>query len=244
VDIAVLGATGRIGRRIVGEAAGRGHTVIAVVRNDSSFDASSLRAWRRRPSGPGTADDPDDGGPSRPVTIERADVFDATSVAAALGDASVVISAVGHAAPSGDQTFYVRAAESLVTALRSRGALRSFGTHDIRLLVVGGFGSLRMASGRQLANANIYPDDARAEILGQRDALTYFRTVDDVEWTYISPPPGGIRSGTRTGLYRAARNTVIGEPSDSRITFEDFAVAVIDEAERADHPHACIAIAH
>jgi hypothetical protein len=240
----VFGATGRIGRRIVGEAAGRGHAVIAVVRNESSFDASSLRAWRRRPSGLRTADDPDDGGPTRPVTIERADVFDATSVAAALGDASVVVSAVGHAARSSDKTFYVRAAESLVSALRSRGALRSFGTHDVRLLVVGGFGSLRTASGRQLAEANIYPDEARAEILGQRDALAYYRTVDDVRWTYISPPPGGISSGTRTGLYRSAHNTVIGEPRDSRITFEDFAVAVIDEAERGDHLYACLAIAH
>jgi putative NADH-flavin reductase len=206
--VAVIGASGRIGGRIVAEALDRQHAVIAAVRHESS---------------PGDA-------------YERADVFDPASVAAVAAGCDVVVSAVGHAARLDDRGYYVRAARSLVEALRG------FADDRPRMLVVGGFGSLEAAPGTQFADAGGFPDDAAPEIVGQRDALTYYRSITDVVWTYLSPPPGGIAPGERTGVYRISRDRVEGEPGASLISMEDFAVAVVDESERSEYPFACVAV--
>jgi putative NADH-flavin reductase len=218
VRIAVIGGSGRIGSRIVGEARSREHEVTAVVRDRSRID-------------------PGAGGDGR-ISVASADAFEPAAVAAAVADADVVVSAVGHAASLDDQSFYVRAAKSLVEALRSLGG------EGKRLIAVGGFGSLEVSPGVQFADRSTLPDKAAPEIKGQRDALSYYRSVQDVCWTYVSPPPGGIRPGERTGSYRLTRDGVFeGEPRESLISMEDFAVAVVDEAERGEHPLTCIAIA-
>jgi putative NADH-flavin reductase len=215
---AVIGASGRLGGCIAREARFRGYAVTAVLRDPSKL------------SGPGQ---------------RLADVFQPATVTAAAADSEVVISAVGHAASLDDAGFYVRAAESLVAALRALGTVRP------RLIVVGGFGSLRVASGAQLADVARVPDHARAEVVGQRDALSYYRTVADIRWTYFSPPPGGVPSGTRTGSYQTARDGMTGaepadaepvdaEPAAGSISAEDFAVAVVDEAERGEYVFACV----
>ncbi|HET6212206.1 MAG TPA: NAD(P)H-binding protein [Micromonosporaceae bacterium] len=212
--ITVIGASGRIGGCIMREALRRGHAVTAVVRDGFRGDHGESA-----------------------LPVVRADVFDPVAVAAVLADCDVLVSAVGHAASLDDQGYYERAARSLVQALRGCG------TGAPRLLVVGGFGSLRGETGTQLADAGGYPDHAVPEIVGQRDALTYYRTVTDVRWTYISPPPGGIGPGPRTGGYRTARDGLPGRPGGLRVSTEDFAVAVLDEAERAEHLFACLTVA-
>jgi putative NADH-flavin reductase len=170
----------------------------------------------------------------RYTSTARADVFEPATVATAVAGADVVVSAAGHAASLDDAGFYVRAAESLVAALRSLGNLRP------RLIVVGGFGALRTASGTQWADEDAIPEQARPEIAGQRDALNYYRTVGDIRWTYFSPPPGGIPSGTRTGSYRIFSDTMADQ---SRVTAEDFAVAIVDEAENAECLFCCVSVA-
>jgi putative NADH-flavin reductase len=204
--LAVIGAAGRIGSRIVAEAIGRGHRVTAVVRDPSR----------------GTGD------------VVRADVFDAGTVATAVSGADVVVNAAGHAAQLADAGFYTRAAVSVVAALRTLSP-------PPRLIVVGGFGSLLGPDGQQYADRPGLPPQAAPEIVGQRDALTFYRGIDDVEWTYVSPPPGGIAPGERTGSYQVAVDTIGDrDPSSTLISMEDYAIAVLDEAERAEHPHACI----
>jgi len=222
---AVVGASGRIGSRVVAEALSRGHAVTAVVRDVSSSD---LPRWADRTPGP----------VKRSLSVVGGDVFEPGSVAAAVTGAEIVVSAVGHAASLDDRGYYVRAAGCLVEAVRG------LGDGAPRLFVAGGFGSLVAASGTQMADAGGFPDHAAPEIVGQRDALAYLRTVSDVRWTYFAPPPGGIRPGERTGVYRTARDHVIGEPRDSRVSMEDFAVAMVDEAERGEHPFACLAVAN
>ena len=209
VRVAVIGAAGRIGSRIVAEAAGRGHRVVAVVRDRSRVG--------------GTADD-----------IAEADVFDPDAVAAAVSTVDVVVTAAGHAAQLDDADFYTRAARSVVTALRTLDP-------SPRLIAVGGFGSLRDRDGQQYADRPGLPPRAAPEIVGQRDALTFYRGVDDLHWTYVSPPPGGIAPGERTGSYRLALDTIGDrDPASTLISMEDYAIAVVDEAERGEHPHACI----
>jgi hypothetical protein len=207
--LAVIGASGRIGSRIVTEAIGRAHEVTAVVRDRSRVDG-------------------------RPDRVVEADVFDPGAVAAAVAGADVVVNAAGHAAQLDDADFYTRAARSVVAALR---------TLDLppRLIVVGGFGSLRDTAGQQYADRPGLPAHAAPEIVGQRDALTFYRGVHDLRWTYVSPPPGGIAPGERTGTYQLALDTIGDrEVTSTLISMEDYAVAVLDEAERAEHPYACV----
>jgi putative NADH-flavin reductase len=208
--MAVIGAAGRIGSRIVAEALDRGHEVTSVVRDKARID---------------------DG---RPVQVAEADVFAPDAVAAAVAGADVVVNAAGHAAQLDDADFYVRAARSVVAALRTLDG-------PPRLIVVGGFGSLRAPDGQQYADRPGLPSEAAPEIVGQRDALTYYRGVEDLNWTYVSPPPGGIAPGERTGGYAVARDT-IGDraPAATLISMEDYAVAVLDEAERPAHRRECI----
>ena len=53
--------------------------------------------------------------------------------------------------------------------------------------------------------------------------------------------PGGIAPGERTARYQLARDAIGNrEASSTLISMEDYAVAVVDEAERAEHPRACV----
>ena len=66
-------------------------------------------------------------------------------------------------------------------------------------------------------------------------ALEYFRGIDDVDWTYITPPKR-FTDKDRTGAYRVGGDQVpTNERGRSRISRADFAVAIVDEAESAAH---------
>jgi putative NADH-flavin reductase len=109
--------------------------------------------------------------------------------------------------------------------------------------VVGGFGSLRTPDGQQYADRPDLPAQAAPEIIGQRDALTFYHGVTDLHWTYLSPPPGGIAPGERTGSYQLAVDTIGDrDPASTTISMEDYAVAALDLAEHGEHPHTCLAV--
>jgi len=56
-----------------------------------------------------------------------------------------------------------------------------------------------------------------------------------VDWSYLSPP-AMLEPGERTGRYRLGSDTLVVDGSGaSRISMEDFAVAMLDEAEAAKH---------
>jgi putative NADH-flavin reductase len=205
LKITVYGGTGNIGQRIVHEALQRGAIVTIIVRDPSVATEHDAR-----------------------LTVRQGDVLDSMQVAQAAAGQDVIVCAVSFRKPP-DPGAYVRAAKSLV------GALRSLGLKAPRLIVVGGAGSLTDASGKLVAER--IPVAFRGEVLGQKDALDYYRTVTDVSWTYFSPA-FTISPGTRTGKFRLGRDELISDAhGDSRISMEDYAVAVIDEAEKAAHVH-------
>ena len=70
--------------------------------------------------------------------------------------------------------------------------------------------------------------------LGQREALAVYRSgaADDVDWTYVSPA-AVIGPGERTGRYRTGTDQLLVDAQgESRISYDDFAAAVLDELER------------
>lgn len=204
LKISVIGGGGMIGQRVVREALDRGHHVTAIVRDPTRFTLAHER-----------------------LTVRRGDVLD-PQISDLLAGQDVVVSAIGSArAQKPDPTVYLKAAESLVTALRK------LGQRAPRLIVVGGAGSLKNAAGQVLVER--LPPQRQPEGLGQKAALDYYRTVEDVSWSYFSPA-GSIMPGERTGVFRLGADTVImaGE-RDSRISMEDYALALIDEAEKPRH---------
>ncbi len=67
------------------------------------------------------------------------------------------------------------------------------------------------------------------------DALDYLRGVHDVRWTNISPA-ATIEPGERSGTYRTGKDDlVVDDNGVSRISMEDYAVAVLDEIENPRH---------
>ncbi len=164
---------------------------------------------------------------SKPPQLEvvKGDILDPEEVARTISGAEVVVSAVSFRGPSADFAGFTRAGQSLVSALRS---LRS---HAPYLIVVGGAGSLVQPPGVHIEIPAAWKD----EVKGQNDSLAYYRTIHDVRWTYFSPA-FMITPGTRTGKFRLGANQMITDAQgNSRISMEDYAVAVINEAEKPAH---------
>lgn len=215
VNIAVLGATGTIGSRIVTEALERGHTVTAVLRD------------------PAKLTDPD---PRLKVTT--GDVLDPASVSAVAEGQDVVVSAVGGGDGPGHLATIAPAARALIEGLRT------LGEQAPRLVVVGGAGSLRTPDGGQVWGTPGLPEALLQIMHAHGDALEYYRTVTDVDWTNLSPA-AQIAPGERTGHYRTALEDLItDEAGDSAISAEDYAVAILDEIETPAHSRQRFAVAY
>ncbi|WP_407286639.1 NAD(P)-dependent oxidoreductase [Streptomyces sp. BP-8] len=204
--IALFGATGTIGSRILDEALQRGHQVTAVVRDPAKITTTHPN-----------------------LTVTTGDILAPASVAAAAKGQDVLVSAVGGGDGPGHIATIEPAAESLVAGLRTLGDAAP------RLIAVGGAGSLRTPDGTQVWDAEGLPEFLLQIMHAHGDALDFYRTVSDVRWTNLSPA-ATIAPGERTGGYRTATDELVtAADGSSRISTEDYAVAVLDEIERPRH---------
>jgi putative NADH-flavin reductase len=207
MKILLFGATGNVGRCIAKEALNRGHQVIGVVRDPAAFSTPDPR-----------------------MTLRRGDATDRRSVAALASEADAVVSAIsprpnarGLAAPT-----LVAAARAVIAGLREAGTKR--------VIAVGGAGSLEVAPGKALVDEPGFPDAYKAEALDGRESLNIYREDGGgLDWTFICPAIE-IGPGERKGRYRTTANTVLMDAGGkSFITFEDLAVAILDELEIPKH---------
>jgi uncharacterized protein len=167
---------------------------------------------------------------SRPATrampVVIADVTDADSVAEAVRGADAVVSAVGPG-PDEDLSVLTDAATALIKGLGTAGVHR--------LIVVGGAGSLEVSPGVQLLETPEFPAAWKPVAEAHREALGLYRKEPDLEWTVVSPA-AMIVPGERTGHYRAGGDQLLVDAKgESRISAEDYAVAVADELETPRH---------
>ena len=159
------------------------------------------------------------------LRVLKGNVLESAEVARTISGSDVVVSAVAFRSPTPDSGGFSRAATSLVTALRGLGPRAPY------LIVVGGAGSLEQPPGVHIE----IPPAWRDEVNGQNNSLAYYRTISDVRWTYFSPA-FMITPGTRTGQFRLGADQMITDAKGgSRISMEDYAVAVLDEAEKPAH---------
>jgi putative NADH-flavin reductase len=164
--------------------------------------------------------------PNPRLTLVKGDVLDGADDARLIQGATAVVCAVSFRKPP-DPPAYRRAAVALV------GALHRAGAGAPHLIFVGGAGSLEVKPGVLLVDS--IPAAYRGEVLGQKDALDYLRSIKDVPWTYFSPA-GSIAPGARTGKFRlGADQLIVAADGNSSISMEDYAVAVLDEIQKPEH---------
>ncbi|WP_341898980.1 NAD(P)-dependent oxidoreductase [Ferrovibrio terrae] len=195
MKIALIGATGNIGSRVLTEALSRGHHVTAIVRNPEKV-------------------------PARPgVTAKAGDAHDPAALAPLLAGHDAVVSAV-H--------FLASDFSKLLAAVRQSGVKR--------WLMVGGAGSLEVAPGLKLIDAPGFPEIYRAEAAKGGEFLEALKAqAADLDWSFLSPS-AMIVPGERTGKFRLGKDTLLSDAKgDSRISMEDYAIALIDELESPKH---------
>lgn len=151
------------------------------------------------------------------VTVVRADVNERAALASALVGHDVVVSAVPFTGSSVD---------TLVSALRDAGVAR--------YLVVGGAGSLKVAAGQRLLDQPDFPAAYKPEAIAGAAFLDYLKTTNDLDWSFLSPSAEFV-PGERTGCFRLGSDELLVTEAGSLISFEDYAIAMVDELEQPKH---------
>jgi putative NADH-flavin reductase len=104
-----------------------------------------------------------------------------------------------------------------------------------RLLVVGGAGTLEVSPGVQLLDKASFPENIKGGVLATREVLYMLRKENELEWTFLSPP-ASIAAGERTGHYRVGKDQLLKDKQgESKISTQDYAVAMLDELENPQH---------
>ena len=115
----------------------------------------------------------------------------------------------------------------LITAVRLSGVKR--------WLVVGGAGSLEVSPGVTALDSGKLPDFVVPAARGAQNFLNILRPVQDIDWTVLSPA-FEFTAGERTGKFRLGKDEIIiDQNGKSAISFEDYAVALLDEIEEPRH---------
>lgn len=191
--IALIGASGAAGSRILKELSDRGHRVTAIARN-----------------------------PERIATLPSAsavqgDAQDREALSKLLTGHDAVVSAAKFASTD---------AQTLIEAVRASGVKR--------YLVVGGAGSLEIAPGQRLIDQPSFPDAYRPEASRGAAFLDLLKQEKELDWSFLSPSAEFV-PGERTGVFRLGKDSLLSNAEGSRISFEDYAIALVDEIERPAH---------
>jgi uncharacterized protein len=223
--IGLIGASGNIGSRVLAEALGRGHDVIAFTTQGAAS----------RPARPG-------------VQWRELDIFDVDGLVRAIlqrldvlvssyhpgNSANDAVDAIGQAIA--DPSVNDRAAKGLLKALDGRPATR--------LIVIGGAANLEIVPGRtmdedeprlrEVLRSLGVPEEYVVAARGHRDAFHALR-ISNRRWTYATPS-AETRTGERTGRFRIGGDQLLFDASGrSCISYEDFAAAILDEIEWPRH---------
>jgi putative NADH-flavin reductase len=193
MKVALIGASGNAGSRILQELVGRSHAVLAVARQADKIPALAG------------------------VTRRSVNAHDGAELAASIKDCDAVISALKF---TGADT------QSLIDAVGRSGVAR--------YLVVGGAGSLEIAPGLLEMDSPNFPAYVKPEAAAGARFLAQLR-ASPLDWTFLSPSRF-FQPGARTGVFRLGTDQLLtAADGKSAISFEDFAIALVDELEQPRH---------
>lgn len=173
---------------------------------------------------------------SRAVTVCVADVGNTGEIARLMTGHDLAISAVRP--PDGQEGALVPLTRSVLDAA-SRARLR--------VLVVGGAASLKIP-GRNGTTVLTAPGFLPEPVLPiARACFAQYELCmaeTQADWSYLCPP-AMLTPGTRSGRYRLGSDTlVVDAAGNSAISMEDFAVALLDEAEAPKHNRTRFTVAY
>ena len=163
----------------------------------------------------------------------RDDLSNVDQIAKIITGADAVVSAYAPPHSDTDQLLGVTARQ--IDAVRKAGVPR--------LIVVGGAGSLEVAPGVSLLASGHLPEAWVAIATSHAKALELLK-ASDINWTYFSPA-AFFEPGERTGKFRLGTTRLIADDKgSSRISLEDYAIALADELEDPAHHRAHMTIGY
>ena len=202
MKIAIIGASGNIGSRVMKEALSRGHDVTGISRNTSKITEKNSK-----------------------LKLINCDIFNPSELVKHLENKDVVISAYAPAFENVGQL--VDATNTLIDVAKKAKVKH--------LIVVGGAGSLEVAHNALLLDSPQFPDAWRPIARAHKEALHLYEAEKSLNWSYAHPA-AVIEPGSRTGKFRLGSNQLLVDvQGNSKISIEDFAIALLDEAEIPKH---------
>lgn len=159
---------------------------------------------------------------------KKGDVYNEDDVARLVTGHDAVISAFNPGWSNRDiYNQQVKGTQTIINGVKKTGVKR--------LLFVGGAGSLEVKPGVQSVDLPGFPTEYKQGALATREALSTLRKETSLEWSFLSPS-ADLSPGQRTGKFRLGTDQLLTDAKgESRISVEDYAMAMIDEVEKPTH---------
>ena len=216
--VALIGASGFVGKHILDQLLSRGYSVEALVRNPEKITLQTPA-----------------------LSVKKVDVSDEKALAGLLKGYDLVISAYnpGWSNPniaSDTSANYPK----IVQACKDAGVKR--------LLIVGGAGSLKTKSGAMLMDTDAISEDIKPAVkaLG-KFYLDTLRKEDGLDWVFFSPAAELFddKSAKPTGKYTiGGDDLIVDKNGKSSISVQDYAEAMVQEAAEPKHHKTRITIGY
>ena len=133
----------------------------------------------------------------------------------------------GHDAVISSAPFIPGISAQVLEAVRKSGVKR--------YIAVGGAGSLKAADGKLVMDNPQIPAEWLPSIKEGAELLKLLRTDSQLDWTFFSPAVF-IGPGERTGKFRLGGDDVVAAADGkSSISYDDYAIALVDELEHPKH---------
>ncbi len=204
--LVLIGASGFVGSAILSEALNRGHHVTAVVRHPEKITMIH-----------------------KSLVIKQGDVSNLKTVTEVCKGSDTVISAFNPGWQNPDiAEETTRVYKVILEGVRKSGVKR--------FMVVGGAGSLFIAPGKRLMDAGVMPEQYLPAVRALAGVyLNDLMAENKIDWVFFSPA-GDLHPGSRTGKFRLGKDDlIVDEAGESKISVQDYAVAMIDELEKPAH---------
>ncbi|AUM94190.1 TPA: NAD(P)-dependent oxidoreductase [Clostridium botulinum] len=168
------------------------------------------------------------------LTVMQGDILKLDTLEDKLGEVDILVSAFGPKV--GKEDTLIEATNNLITLAKKLNVKR--------LVTMGGAGSLKVQGDVELVHTEGFPEDWKPIALAHSKSLDIYRNEKEINWTYLSPA-ALISPGIRTGRYSVGDEyLVVDEKGESKISFEDFAVAMVDEIETPKHIRSRFTVAY
>ncbi|KIC62832.1 NAD(P)-dependent oxidoreductase [Chryseobacterium taiwanense] len=215
MKIVLLAASGQAGRTVLSELISRGHDVTAVLRDIDKLPESIKRI--------------------------QDDLSNIDKIAEIITGADAVVSAFG---PAKDPRYFTDESYTDILEEVTKRIISAVQQSSVkRLIVVGGAGSLWFSPGITVLDSGYWPEEYKPIAKSHVKAFAALKE-SVINWTYFSPPML-IQPGVRTGVFRLADDNIIMDGNGRNwISFEDYAVALVNELESPKHEKARFTIGY